>query len=409
MPKTETLPDLLAHQVDLNHADLIDQYRQALRQTLFTNRTQVRPAMLKNLAAAEVEALLNFLRHALPGREHGVHLCQLGLSEESVLRLNQTTRRFFLTHLDSDQIIPALDLIAAYQNEVIQGFIQQLGKLILDEQERIRSALQIAVSRYVIEIKEIESLAQQATEASQFKTQFIARISHELRTPLGVLLGMSEMLQENIYGPLTSAQHDVIQRMINNIHMLEQVFSELLDQSQIEAGQLRLRNGSFSPQTLIETVYTNYLPLALQKGLTLRLKLEPNLPSRTEGDAARVQQVLSNLVTNAIKFTETGCVIVRAYQVNETAWAIQIKDTGIGISEKDQSYIFESFRQVDETNRRKFGGVGLGLAIVHNLVTAMGGQVTVKSKIGRGSTFTVFLPLQTATMEDDRWTPNPSP
>lgn len=399
--KTEPLPEQLAQLVDINRVDLVSRYRRTLRQTLFTNRIQVRPAMVEILAKEEVEALLNFFHETLRPAEHGARLCQTGLSDEAMLRLNQTARRFFLTHLTGDEIIPALDLVEAYQNKVMQGYIRQLGKLILDEQERMRSALQVAVSRYMIEINEIQALAQEATEISKFKTEFIARIGHELRTPLGALLGMSEMLQQHVYGPLTPKQQDITQRMINNARALEQVFSELLDQSQIEAGQLRLRQENFSPDTLIKTVHASYLPLALEKGLTMRLKLDANLPSTVQGDAARVQQVMSNLVTNAIKFTEIGSVVIWGRRANERQWVFQIKDTGIGISEKDQAYIFESFRQVDETSGWKFGGVGLGLAIVHNLVTAMGGRVSVKSKIGQGSTFTVFLPLQPMNTEAD--------
>ena len=388
--QAEPLPVLLAQQVDRNHADLVNQYRQTLHQTLFTNRTRVHPSSLKHLAMAEVDALLNFLHQAESGRLHGVHLCQTGLSHEAILRLNQVTRRFFLTHLDSDKILPTLDLIEPYLNEVVHGFIQQLNTITLDEQEQIRSALQVAVSRYVVEIEEVQSLAQQASEANQFKIQFIARISHELRTPLGALLGMAEMLQHNIYGPLNPQQQDITQRIINNAHALEQVFSELLDQSQIESGKLKLRNESFSPKSLVETIHANYLPLALQQGLTMRLKINPSLPPVAQGDPARVQQVISNLVMNAIKYTETGGVIIRSQRANSTQWSIQVKDTGIGISDKDEAYIFDSFHQVDQTGGWKFGGVGLGLAIVHDLVTAMGGRVTVKSKIGQGSTFSTL-------------------
>ncbi|MCZ7672235.1 MAG: hypothetical protein M5U34_36490 [Chloroflexi bacterium] len=142
--------------------------------------------------------------------------------------------------------------------------------------------------------------------ANKFKSQFIARISHELRTPLGAVLGMAEMLQENIYGPLNSQQQDITQRIINNAHVLKQVFTELLDQSQIESGKLKLRNESFSPRQIVEDIHSNYLPIALQKGLTVQLEMNPNLPSVAQGDPVRVQQVISNLVMNAIKYTETG-------------------------------------------------------------------------------------------------------
>ncbi len=125
----------------------------------------------------------------------------------------------------------------------MRGFMQEREKLILSEQERIRGAMQIAIGRFTVEIKDIQEMAQRANEANEFKTRFIARVSHELRTPLGALLGMSEMLQQSVYGPLSPAQMDITQRIIENTRALERVFTELLDQSQLELGQLRLRTG----------------------------------------------------------------------------------------------------------------------------------------------------------------------
>ena len=172
------------------------------------------------------------------------------------------------------------------------------------------------------------------------RTQFIARISHELRTPLGALLGMAEMLQGEVYGPLNEQQHDIIQRVINNAQVLKQVFSELLDQSQIESGKLILHNETYSPKKLVETVYTNYLPMALQKGLTMHVKVDPNLPESAEGDSARIQQIISNLVTNAIKYTQIGRVNIRSQCTNDSEWMVQVKDTGIGISEERSGIYF---------------------------------------------------------------------
>ena len=165
----EQIKTLLAQQIDHNHAELVKQYRQALRQTLFTNRTRVHPSSLESIAVAQVNALLNFLREAKSGMAHGMHLCQTGLSSKTVLQLNQTTRRFFIANLEHEKLLPALDLVESYLSQIIEGFIQQLNTVTLDEQEQIRSALQIAVSRYVIEIKEVESLASQANEANEFK------------------------------------------------------------------------------------------------------------------------------------------------------------------------------------------------------------------------------------------------
>jgi signal transduction histidine kinase len=394
--KTNALPVVVARQVEENRTELANRYHRTLREALFTNHADVRPAMLERIASDEVDALLNYLLRARStGGERGAQLCQLGLSLQAVLHLGQDTRRFFLTHLENDLVPRALDTVGVYQNAVIQGFVQSLEDIILSEQEHIRGALQIAVSRYTIEIKETQALAEEAIKASQFKSRFMARVSHELRTPLGALMGMSEMLKADVYGPLTPAQQDIVQRIINNAKALEQFFAEILDQSFVESGELRLKEEKFSPQELTKAVHSTCLPLALQKGLSLHTQVDPDLPSTMIGDRARIEQILSNLVVNAIKFTETGGITIHVYQDGDRHWALQVKDTGIGISEENLTHIFQPFRQIDETTTRKANGVGLGLAIVQQLTTMMNGTVTVRSKVGQGSTFTVILPLQT--------------
>ena len=391
--QTSKLAKSFAQRFQANRADLIDNYSRSLRENLFTNRTEMRPREVENVATEVADALINALSQPHLGMEQGAQLCQSGLSEQTVLSLNQTTRRFVLTTFENGQIPQALDIVDAYQNAVARGYIQSREKLILAEQERIRGALQVAIGRYTVEIKDIQELAQRATEANQFKTLFIARISHELRTPLGALLGISEMLQQSVYGPLTPAQLDIVQRIINNTHTLERIFTELLDQSQLESGQLRLRQEEFSPQSLVQTVHSNNLPLALQKKLSMHLEIDPALPSTLIGDRARVEQIFSNLIVNAIKYTRTGAITVRASMEGTTHWLFQVEDSGIGIADEDLPFVFEPFRQVSETFGSQFGGVGLGLAIVKQLVTAMDGTVHVESKLGQGSTFTVTLPL----------------
>jgi signal transduction histidine kinase len=393
---TNALRKQFSQTVEANRPDLVSRYNQSLRDTLFTNRSELRPSLLRGIALDEVDAFLNYLRlPGFSGLEHGLHLCQMGLGEQALLGLGQATRQFFANLLEPVLIAPALEIVDAYQNAVTQGFIQGREKIILVEQEQIRSAFQIAISRYTVEIKEVQILAQRATEANEFKTRFIARISHELRTPLGALLGMAEMLQADVYGPLSPAQRDITQRIVNNTHLLEQVFTELLDQSKMEAGQLHLRLSEFSPKVLAQAVHSNNLPLALQKGLSMHIEVDPALPDVLIGDKARIEQILSNLVVNAIKYTQSGDILIHVRREGNTEWVLQVKDTGIGISEEDQAYIFEPFRQVDETVGRKFGGVGLGLSIVKQLVEAMDGAVSVESKVGLGSTFTVILPLRT--------------
>ncbi|MBE2202295.1 MAG: hypothetical protein IAE79_27035 [Anaerolinea sp.] len=368
-----------------------------MRETLFSRRTTIRPNMLKGIAADEVDALYNFVslsQPAYPAVEHGEQLHLTGVSEQAMLRLGQVTRQFFLARLENDHIAPALNMIDVYQEALIRGYFQAQERTILKEQELIRSALQKAVGRYMVKIEEVETMAQRATEANEFKTRFIARIGHELRTPLGAMMGMAEMLQAGIYGPLTSDQEDMIRRIINRAMVLKQIFAELLDQTQIESGQLRLKAEEFSPRSLIETTHSNYLPMALQKGLSMQVNVDSNLPPAIIGDKSRIEQIVTNLIVNAIKFTEKGSVVVHAYQTNATYWGVKVQDTGSGIDPEHITYIFEPFRQIDETSSRKYGGVGLGLAIVQQLVTAMDGTIEVKSKLGQGSVFTVSLPLQ---------------
>ena len=394
----DELLNQLAQRVDANRADLVSRYRQSLLGTMFTNRTEVHPREIGRIAAQEADALINGFLHPISSTamEHGIELCQIGLSEQTILALGRTTRRFVLTIFEGGQTPQALDATDTYLNLVILGFIDARDKLILAEQERIRGALQIAISRYTVEIKEVQAMARKATEANEFKSQFIARMSHELRTPLGALLGMTEMLQQTVYGPLSKPQEDIVQRICNNALALRNVFSELLDHSHIESGQMLLKQQLFSPETLAKRVHSNYLSLALQKGLSMHVKADPKLPEMIVGDEGRIEQILSNLVVNAIKFTKTGGVTILLHGEENSHWMLQVKDTGMGISPEDQSYIFEPFRQADESTSRSYGGVGLGLSIVRQLVDAMDGSVKLESKFGQGSVFTVLLPLKKA-------------
>lgn len=236
---------------------------------------------------------------------------------------------------------------------------------------------------------------QEAIEASDFKSQLIARISHELRTPLGAVLGLTEMLEDcSACGPLSPDQREVAKKIVRNSHRLNRLVAVLLDQSRFESGKFKLKAVEFSPRNMIANVVATLRPAVESKGLLLRADLADDLPEVTVGDPDRVEQILYNLVDNAIKFTEAGSIAIRAYRPNDGRWVMQIADTGIGISEEAQEYVFDPFRQVDESVTREYGGVGLGLAIAKQLTALMGGKIALESEIGRGSTFTVFLPLE---------------
>jgi signal transduction histidine kinase len=241
------------------------------------------------------------------------------------------------------------------------------------------------------------SLAQardQAVAASRFKSQLLAKVSHELRTPLGAIMGYTELLQNGVFGPLSQQQQGVTAEVIDSTDYLAKLVNELLDQAQNESGAMRLHIRPVAPADILQYVEAQLGVLAQNKGLLLATEMDEDVPLLLMGDYERLQQIVVNLVGNAIKFTDSGRVRVRLFRPDPAHWAIEVADTGAGIPQEAQIYIFEPFRQVNDSMTRQQGGTGLGLAIVQQLAGLMGGQITLESKIGVGSTFTVVLPLE---------------
>jgi signal transduction histidine kinase len=230
-------------------------------------------------------------------------------------------------------------------------------------------------------------------EVEKMKTTFLAIVSHELRTPLNAIMGYAEMLKEAVYGPVNDKQGRASERIMTNSHRLLDIVSDLLDKAQMEAGKLSLHLQSFRPADLVENVHSVMDKIAADKNLSLTSELDPNLPEFLVGDIARLQQILVNLITNSVKFTEKGSVHMCISKTDPDHWLLRITDTGIGISDEDLPTIFEAFHQVDSTTTRKHGGFGLGLSIVKQLAELMEGDVSVESKLGVGSNFSVLLPL----------------
>jgi PAS domain S-box-containing protein len=231
-------------------------------------------------------------------------------------------------------------------------------------------------------------------EVEQMKNRFVAMVSHELRTPLNAILGFSEMLREAFYGPMNEKQTNAADRILKNSRRLLEIVSDLLDQAQIEAGHLAFNLLEFNTNDLTENLHSVVDQIAQAKGLALKSEIVPDMPATLKGDPQRLQQVLVNLVNNAIKFTEKGSISVRIYRVSDQNWGFDVTDTGPGIAAENQKNIFDPFRQVDGTATRAHGGIGLGLSIVQKLVDLMSGRIFVKSIMGQGSTFTVILPFE---------------
>jgi len=234
-----------------------------------------------------------------------------------------------------------------------------------------------------------------AEKSAEFKSQFLANMSHEIRTPLNALIGFADILQQSELTPDQSKLIGIIQRSGED---LMSIINDILDLTKIEAGKMSVNRQNFDLVELLNKVDSLYSQKAQEKDLKLEVIIPVDLPKIVKGDHVKISQVLNNLVSNAIKFTNKGEITLAASFVpvgdNHLACTFEVKDTGMGISKKDAAVIFDNFTQVDSSFQRKHQGTGLGLSIVKNLCDLMGGSVSVESKIHKGSTFTINLPLE---------------
>jgi PAS domain S-box-containing protein len=274
-------------------------------------------------------------------------------------------------------------------------WIGQNVQLIMDGNEIIGCQ---AVARDITRLKQTqEALAlsrDQALEASRLKSQLLANVSHELRTPLGSILGFSELLIYDSYGPLTNEQQGAIEEVIDSANYLTELINDLLDEAKLEANAVTLNNAPFSPRQFLDQVQEQIDILANNKHLQLTAAVSSDMPELLYGDVHRLRQILVNLVGNAIKFTKTGKVDMCLLRLDAEKWAMRVTDTGPGIPVEARSYIFEPFRQVDGSVARQHQGTGLGLSIVKQLTNLMDGEITLESEIHKGSVFTVILPFR---------------
>jgi signal transduction histidine kinase/ActR/RegA family two-component response regulator len=246
--------------------------------------------------------------------------------------------------------------------------------------------------------EELQERINQATvelrNALQAKSEFLASMSHEIRTPMNGIIGLIDVLANT---RLTASQQDHLRTIKVSASNLMVILNDILDFSKMEAGQFAIRQRKFNLRAAIEDAVLLFTSNAKKKGLKFILSIEPDLPYEVTGDASRLAQIITNLVSNAIKFTDHGKVEVyvkKSAEFRETVTlTIAVSDTGIGISAADKQRLFGTFVQLDTSTTRRFGGTGLGLAIVKRLASLMNGRVTVESELGKGSTFYVDLTL----------------
>jgi len=295
------------------------------------------------------------------------------------------------------------ELLQTQQEELQQSNaeLEEKAALLADQ----NSAIEIKNSEIEEARRALEERAEQLALSSRYKSEFLANMSHELRTPLNSLLILARLLSDNPDGNLTGKQVDFARTIHNAGADLLQLINDILDLSKVEAGRMDVHPGDVALDQVVGYLDETFRPLTSEKSLGFSVSLAPGLPPAVHTDEHRLQQVLRNLVSNAVKFTEEGEVrlVVRPaagerfvdprLQGRDDVIAFSVVDTGIGIPEEKLRIIFEAFQQADGTTSRSYGGTGLGLSISREIARLLGGEIHAGSRVGEGSTFTLFLPV----------------
>jgi PAS domain S-box-containing protein len=277
---------------------------------------------------------------------------------------------------------------------------------------QLEERIQAATADLAEQNTRLQWQSRELEKANRLKSEFLASMSHELRTPINALIGYASLMLDRIYGDLTPRQEEGLNRIQGAAQHLLALINDILDLAKIEAGRMPLHLDDVTLSDIMTEITQQIEPMVKKKKLTLNVELPPS-KLELHTDRTKVKQILLNLLSNAVKFTHHGGIWVTVMK-DEEDLRFDVRDTGIGIREVDLESIWEDFRQVDQSRTREFGGTGLGLSITRKLVDALGGHVFAESVYGKGSTFTVVLPIRSVVRPDDPprvvdETPHPPP
>jgi signal transduction histidine kinase/HAMP domain-containing protein/CheY-like chemotaxis protein len=318
----------------------------------------------------------------------------LGVIELAWLRAPSQIHQTFLEQLMETLGVVLNTIIANMRTEELLEQSQSLNTE-LEQQAQLLEERNLDIERKNREIEQarigLEEKADQLAQSSRYKSEFLANMSHELRTPLNSLLILSKLLLDNETGNLTDKQMEFARTIRAAGSDLLELINDILDLSKIEAGKMDLLLDALPVTDVCQYVRSTFGPVASDKGLTLDVVLAEDVPNVILTDQQRLQQILRNLLSNAFKFTAQGGVTLQIAPAGPDAITFAVSDTGIGIAEDKLTAIFDAFQQADGTTSRTYGGTGLGLSISRELARALGGEISVRSTVNQGSTFTLTL------------------